>query len=130
MKKNLIFTAVLSLFFAVFITAQESGKKLFNMFEKRAERMAIELGLTDVEKAKVQTLLEKQTNEYKETKEKLSPKDASFKNQLETLHKKQESELEKLIGNDKYAKHLENRKREKQRIEAAKERQQTTGNGQ
>lgn len=130
MKKHFIFTVALSLFIAVATTAQESGKKAVNMSEKRAERMADELKLTTTEKAKVQALLEKQASDYKQAKEKLSPKDANFKTKLEALHKKQEQELEKVIGKEKLAKHKENRKQEKMRFDAVKEDQQTTGKGQ
>jgi len=89
MKKELILTVSLSLFFALASIAQQPVKAPNKVTEKRAERMAIELGLTDVEKAKVQALLEKHAKNYKEAKEKLSPKDANFKTKLEALHKKQ-----------------------------------------
>ncbi len=130
MKKHLIFTLALSLFITVATMAQEATKKPVNMSEKRAERMATELGLTDVEKAKVQALFEKQTIDYKDAKEKLSPKDADFKTKLKAIHKKQEQELEKVIGKEKLAKHKENRKQEKMRFDAVRDQQQTTGNGQ
>jgi Skp family chaperone for outer membrane proteins len=130
MKKHFIFTVALSLFITVVANSQESAKKHVNMSEKRAERMADELGLSTAEKANVQALLEKQAKDYKEAKEKLSPKDANFKTKLEALHKKQEQELEKEIGKEKFAKYKENRKQEKMRFEAVRDQQQTTGNGQ
>lgn len=130
MKKHFIFTVALSLFITVVANSQESAKKHVNMSEKRAERMADELGLSTAEKANVQALLEKQAKDYKEAKEKLSPKDANFKTKLEALHKKQELELEKEIGKEKFAKYKENRKQEKMRFEAVRDQQQTTGNGQ
>ena len=129
MKKELILTVSLSLFFALATIAQQQEKAPNKATEKRAERMATELGLTDVEKAKVQALFEKQTIDYKVAKEKLSSKDADFKTKLEAIHKKQEQELEKVIGKEKLAKHKENRKQEKMRFDAVRDQQQTTGNG-
>ena len=126
MKKELILTVSLSLFFAMASIAQQPVKAPNKVTEKRAERMADELGLTTVEKAKVQALLEKQDKDYKEAKEKLSPKDANFKSKLEALHKKQEQELEKEIGKEKFAKYKENRKQEKMRFDAVRDQQQTT----
>lgn len=130
MKKHFIYAVAISLFIAVVANAQETTKKPVNMSEKRAERMADELGLTTAEKANVQALLEKQAKDYKAAKEKLSPKDANFKTKLEALHKSQEQELEKLIGKDKYAKYKENRKQEKMRFDAVRDQQQTMGKGQ
>jgi len=126
MKKHFIFTVALSLFITVVVNAQEATKKPVNMSEKRAERMADELKLTTTEKAKVQALLEKQASDYKQAKEKLTPKDANFKTKLEVLHKKQEQELEKEIGKEKFAKYKENRKQEKMRFDAVRDQQQTT----
>ena len=125
MKKHFIYAVALSLFITVVANAQESTKNPVNMSEKRAERMATELGLTDIEKSKVQALLEIQASDYKKAKEKLSPKEANFKTKLEALHKSQEQELEKLIGKDKYAKYKENRKQEKMRYDAVRDQQQT-----
>ena len=106
------------------ITAQDQVNKPVNVIEKRADKMAKELGLTDVEKANVKSLLEKQSVEVKKMKAELSPgeNDNDFKVKMKELHKKQDEELKNLIGNEKYAKLKENRAAEKAKMEAAKAR--------
>jgi len=122
MKKYLIFMLPLLMFFSVFITAQEQVNKPVNIIEKRADKMAVELGLTDAEKAQVKALLEKQSLEVKKQKAQLSPESADFKVKMKELHKTQEEELKKVIGKEKFAKMKENRAQEKKKMEAAKDK--------
>jgi len=124
MKKYLIIMLSVFFIFSGTILAQEQVNKAVNVIEKRAEKMAKELGLTDVEKANVKTLLEKQSVEVKKLKSELSPgeNDNDFKVKMKELHKTQEVELKNLIGNEKYAKLKENRAAEKAKMEAAKAR--------
>ena len=124
MKKYLIIMLSVFFIFSGTILAQEQVNKAVNVIEKRAEKMAKELGLTNVEKANVKTLLEKQSVEVKKLKSELSPgeNDNDFKVKMKELHKTQEVELKNLIGNEKYAKLKENRAAEKAKMEAAKAR--------
>jgi len=124
MKKYLIIVLSVFLVFSGTITAQDQVNKPVNVIEKRADKMAKELGLTDVEKANVKSLLEKQSVEVKKMKAELSPgeNDNDFKVKMKELHKKQDEELKNLIGNEKYAKLKENRAAEKAKMEAAKAR--------
>jgi len=124
MKKYLIIVLSVFLVFSGTITAQDQVNKPVNVIEKRADKMAKELGLTDVEKANVKSLLEKQSVEVKKMKAELSPgeNDNDFKVKMKELHKTQEVELKNLIGNEKYAKLKENRAAEKAKMEAAKAR--------
>lgn len=102
------------------MSAQDKTRSSVSVIEKRAEKMATELGLIDVEKAKVKVLLEKQNIDYNMAKSDLSPESADFKSKLKELRKVQEEELKKVIGKEKYAKYKENRAAEKAKIEAAK----------
>ena len=124
MKKYLIIMLSVFFIFSGAILAQEQVNKPVNVIEKRSDKMAKELGLTDVEKANVKTLLEKQSVEVKKLKSELSPgeNDNDFKVKMKELHKTQEVELKNLIGNEKYAKLKENRAAEKAKMEAAKAR--------
>ena len=124
MKKYLIIMLSVFFIFSGTILAQEQVNKAVNVIEKRSDKMAKELGLTDVEKANVKTLLEKQSVEVKKLKSELSPgeNDNDFKVKMKELHKTQEVELKNLIGNEKYAKLKENRAAEKAKMEAAKAR--------
>ena len=122
MKKYLIIMLTVFLIFSVTILAQEPVNKPVNVIEKRSDKMAKELGLTDVEKANVKALLEKQSVEVKKLKGELSPGENDFKVKMKELHKKQDEELKNLIGNEKYAKLKENRAAEKAKMEAAKAR--------
>jgi len=120
MKKYLIIMLSVFLIFSGTILAQEPVNKPVNVIEKRVDKMVKELGLTDVEKANVKTLLEKQSVEVKKLKAELSPGENDFKVKMKELHKTQEVELKNLIGNEKYAKLKENRAAEKAKMEAAK----------
>jgi acylphosphatase len=120
MKKYLIIMLSVFLIFSGAILAQEQVNKPVNVIEKKAEKMAKELGLTDVEKANVKALLEKQSAEVKKLKAELSPGENDFKVKMKELHKTQEVELKNIIGKEKYAKMKVNRAAEKARMEAAK----------
>jgi len=109
MKKYLFFMLSSFMLFSVSITAQEQVKKPINIAEKRAEKMAIELGLNDTEKLKVKTFFEKQSIEVKKLKSEISPENSDFKIKMEELHKSQDEELKKIIGKEKFARMKENR---------------------
>jgi len=102
------------------VSAQEKAKNTTSIIEKRVEKMAMELSLTDAEKAKVKVLLEKQNNDYDKLKSGLTPESEDTKVKLKELRKTQNEELKKLLGNEKYAKYNENRAQEKAKVEAAK----------
>ena len=70
--------------------------------EKRAEFMAKQLQLSDVEKAKVQALYEKQDAKAKQQMEEIKKLKEEQKAKFEANRKAQEDELIKIIGNDKF----------------------------
>lgn len=73
--------------------------------QARAERMAKELELTDVEKAKVQELFEKQDAKRVKHQADVDKKRGEFKEKFEAERKTQDAELEKIIGKEKFQKH-------------------------
>ncbi|HOT88666.1 MAG: hypothetical protein KBG33_05400 [Paludibacteraceae bacterium] len=120
MKKYLILMLSVAFICILSVSAQEKAKNTTSIIEKRVEKMAMELSLTDAEKAKVKVLLEKQNNDYDKLKSGLTPESEDTKVKLKELHKTQNEELKKLLGNEKYAKYNENRAQEKAKVEAAK----------
>jgi len=70
--------------------------------EKRAERMAKELGLSDAEKVKVQALFEKQDAKRDQHQAAVKKVRDEQKAQFETERKVQDAELEKIIGTEKF----------------------------
>lgn len=72
--------------------------------EKRAERMAKELGLTDAEKAKVQALFVKQDAVRSQDKAEMEKLKKEHLAKFEKERKAQDAELEKIIGKDKFQK--------------------------
>ena len=70
--------------------------------EKRAERMAKELGLSDAEKLKVQALFEKQDAKRDQHQAAVKKVRDEQKAQFETERKVQDAELEKIIGTEKF----------------------------
>lgn len=77
--------------------------------EKRAEYMAKQLELSDVEKAKVQALFEKQDAKIKQQMEEVKKLKEEQKAKFEANRKAQEDELIKIIGNDKFRQLQSNR---------------------
>lgn len=72
--------------------------------EKRAEMMAKELGLTPSEKVKVQSLIEKQDVVRKQHREEMKKQHEEQMAKAEIERKTQETELIKIIGNEKFQK--------------------------
>ena len=70
--------------------------------EKRAEFMAKQLQLSDVEEAKVQALFEKQDAKAKQRMEELKKIKEEQKAKFEANRKAQEDELIKIIGDEKF----------------------------
>lgn len=120
MKRYLILMLLAAFTFAFAVSAQEKAKNTANVIEKRVEKVATELSLNDVEKAKVKVLLEKQSIDYNKLKSQLSPESEDFKVKMKELRKAQNDELKKVLGNEKFAKYKENRAQEKAKVEAAK----------
>jgi len=69
---------------------------------KRAERMAKELGLTDTEKAKVQAMFEKQEQSRVQHQAEINKIREEQKSKFEAERKAQDTELESIIGKDKF----------------------------
>lgn len=107
MKKYaiLLFSALFLL--ALTTSAQDSTppmKPKGPSIEVRVEKMATDLGLTDVVKASVKTLLEKQAAEKKKFNTENDKESAGYKTKLKELQKSQNDELKALIGDDNYKK--------------------------
>ena len=77
--------------------------------EKRAEYMAKQLELSEVEKAKVQALFEKQDAKIRQQMEEVKKLKEEQKAKFEANRKAQEDELIKIIGNDKFRQLQSNR---------------------
>ena len=90
MKKYAIFMFAALVMFASTMKAQENKEKKAKgpSIEVRVEKMATDLGLTDVEKASVKTLLEKQDAEKKEFSKGMDKESADFKPKMKELQKK------------------------------------------
>jgi hypothetical protein len=74
--------------------------------QKRAALLAIDLGLTDAEKAKVQIFMEKQDAQREVHLAEAKKLNEERKVQFETERKVQDVELEKIIGKEKFQKLL------------------------
>ncbi|NDP19453.1 MAG: hypothetical protein GZ091_00010 [Paludibacter sp.] len=72
--------------------------------EKKAEFMAKQLELSDVDKAKVQSLFEKQEAKHKVQMEEMKKMREEQKAKFETDRKVMETDLIKIIGNEKFQK--------------------------
>ena len=106
MKKYAIFMFAALVMFASTMKAQENKEKKAKgpSIEVRVEKMATDLGLTDVEKASVKTLLEKQDAEKKEFSKVMDKESADFKPKMKELQKKQSAELKAVLGEEKFQK--------------------------
>jgi len=100
--------------------------------EKRAERMATDLGLTNAEKVKVQALFEKQDAKMKAQHAEMKKVREEQRAKIESERKVQDQELEKIIGKEKFQKHqsmrAERHTKVKQRHEKMKHRTQIPSN--
>lgn len=118
MKKYAMLLMVSVLFLSVTVTAQDQtnpekkgDKKEFRQGdrqqvspEKRAEKMATDLGLTAAEKANVQELLEKQEVAIQKFKSEVNKESEDFRPKFRELRKLQDAELKTIIGEEKYQK--------------------------
>ncbi|MEI7677226.1 MAG: hypothetical protein WCJ03_10635 [Bacteroidales bacterium] len=118
MKKYAIFMFSALLMFATTMNAQENKEKKAKgpSIEVRVEKMATDLGLSNVEKATVKTLLEKQDAEKKQFMKDTDKESADFKPKMKELQKKQSAELKAAIGDEKFQK-LQTLKAEEKKAE-------------
>jgi periplasmic protein CpxP/Spy len=80
--------------------------------EKRTEQMAKELNLTDEQKTKVLDLFKKEETERKNFKPQSRPDPEEMKAKFEEERKKQDAELEEIIGKEKFAQYEALREKE------------------
>lgn len=73
--------------------------------EKRAEMMAEQLQLTDAEKAKVQALFDKQQAKAKQRQDEMKNNRDEQRAKMDAERKAYETELIKIIGNEKFQQH-------------------------
>ena len=126
MKKYAMLVMASAILFSVAVRGQEqtppqgrkSDRKEFKQAErpqvspeKRAEKMAKELGLTDAEKAKVQALFEKQEAVRVQHQSEVIKLREEHLAKFEAQRKAQDAELVKIIGQEKFQK-LENERTE------------------
>jgi len=126
MKKYGMLVLASAILFSVAVSGQEqtppqgrkSDRKEFKQAErpqvspeKRAEKMAKELGLTDAEKVKVQALFEKQEAVRVQHQTEVNKLKDERMAKFEAERKTQDAELVKIIGQDKFQK-LENERSE------------------
>jgi len=92
--------------------------------EKRAEKMATDLGLTAAEKANVQTLFEKQDVAIEKFKSEVNKESDDFRPKFRELRKSQDAELKTVIGEEKYQKlqtiRAEQRQKMQEKVNAPK----------
>jgi periplasmic protein CpxP/Spy len=72
--------------------------------EKRAKKMATDLGLTATEKANIQALFEKQDVAIEKFKSEVNKESDDFRPKFRELRKSQDAELKSVIGEEKYQK--------------------------
>lgn len=68
----------------------------------RAENMAKDLSLTDVEKAKIQVLYEKQDSIFNKFRSEVNRESPDFREKFKVLRDAQDKELESIIGKEKF----------------------------
>ncbi|MDO9154898.1 MAG: hypothetical protein Q7U47_14520 [Paludibacter sp.] len=82
----------------------------------RAERLATQLELTDVEKAKVLEMYEKLDAKREEAKKQNQEVNTNRREQLEAQRKAEDVELEKILSKEKFEKHKANRAEREKRM--------------
>jgi Spy/CpxP family protein refolding chaperone len=105
MKKYaiILFSALFMLALTTNAQAQTAQKKEKGpSLKERVEKMAKELSLNDAEKAKLTTLLEKQSADKKKFNAEHSKESADYKEKSKEFKKGQEAELKLLLGEEKY----------------------------
>ena len=100
----------------------KEGEKPMMTPQQRAEKMAKELSLTDVEKAKVQALFEKEDLNRKNNQADAQKKRDELKTKFEKERKAHDAELESIIGKDKFQKLVTMRQEKMNRMKERKEK--------
>jgi len=101
MKKYAILLFSALFMFSLTTNAQDQNTRKKNKklgTEARVEKMSTDLGLSDTDKAKVKTLLEKQAVELKSFYAENNKEDTDYKTKLKTLKKAQSTEMKALVG--------------------------------
>jgi len=107
MKKNVI--ALFAALFMLVLVAnaqQPAGqqKQKGPSIENRVEKMATDLGLTDVEKTALKDLMVKQEADMKKFRTEVDKESPDFKTKMKEIRTSQDAELKTLLGDDKYKK--------------------------
>lgn len=128
MKKYAMLLLVGAFMFGVSAMAQEQvpqGKKGMGSEvkqaptpEKRAERLAKDLGLTDAEKVKVQELYVKQDANLEKFKSEVGKENPDFKKKMKDFRDSQDAELSAVIGAEKFKQLQTIREERKQKMKA------------
>lgn len=131
MKKYAMLLLVGAFMFGVSAIAQEQapqGKKGAGSEvrqaptpEKRAERLAKDLSLTDDEKVKVQELYVKQDANLEKFKSEVSKESPDFKKKMKEFRDSQDAELSAVLGTEKFKQLQTIREERKQKMKAMQE---------
>ena len=110
MKKNVI--ALFAALFMLVLVAnaqQPAGqqKQKGPSIENRVEKMATDLGLTDVEKTALKDLMVKQDGEMKKLRTEVDKESPDFKTKMKEIRTSQEAELKVVLGEAKFKKLME-----------------------
>ena len=84
--------------------AEKAENKQGDGAEKRVSKMALDLGLTDAQKASVLELMVKQDAEMKKIKAENDKESPDFKTKMKELRKKSDAELSAVIGAENFQK--------------------------
>jgi len=110
MKKNVI--ALFAALFMLVLVAnaqQPAGqqKQKGPSIENRVEKMATDLGLTDVEKTALKDLMVKQEADMKKFRTEVDKESPDFKTKMKEIRTSQEAELKAVLGEAKFKKLME-----------------------
>jgi len=110
MKKNVI--ALFAALFMLVLVAnaqQPAGqqKQKGPSIENRVEKMATDLGLTDVEKTALKDLMVKQEADMKKFRTEVDKESPDFKTKMKEIRTSQEAELKVVLGEAKFKKLME-----------------------
>jgi periplasmic protein CpxP/Spy len=135
MKKQIVFLLFALLTVGQFLSAQNQqrpgGDRPQMNPKERAEHMAKELGLSDEQKAKVQSLYEEQVAKMAELRQQAGNDQGARREKMQEMREKYDGELEKIIGKENFEKwrklqqeHLRQQREQRQGDRPRQQRQQ------
>jgi Spy/CpxP family protein refolding chaperone len=110
MKKNVIALFAALFMLVLVVNAQQPAgpqKQKGPSIENRVEKMATDLGLTDVEKTALKDLMVKQEADMKKFRTEVDKESPDFKTKMKEMRTNQETELKAVLGEAKFKKLME-----------------------